>query len=336
MTARMTARIALLGIGTVGSALLARLDRLGSRVTVVYVSSSQQSISDPLGIDVGTAVEKVRASEIASDLGAVSGALGARDEHRLVVDATASPSVAARHAHWLLRGIHVVTASKLANGGGQIDADALNAAARVGRACYGASATVGAGLPLLATIASLRAGGDEIHRITGVLSGSLAWILDAYETAGGHRPLSDLIDEARRLGLTEPDPSVDVSGADVLRKLLILARASGARLDPEDVDVSPLLTGARFAEIAAAAGRNRRLRYVASWAPGEPATVGLVALPFGDPLAVGRGCDNRVAIWSTRYAAAPLIIQGPGAGGDVTAAALVDDLLRAAAPSRWG
>lgn len=314
----MSARVALLGVGTVGSALLDRLDRHGDGVDVVLVSSSRQSVTDPGGIDVCTAVEKLRTSEVASDLALVSAALGPPDAgHRVVVDATASPVVAARHAHWLLRGIHVVTASKIANGGGQTDADALAVAARVGQARYGASATVGAGLPLLRTIEALRAGGDEMLRIAGVLSGSLAWILDAHHSEGGRRALPDLVEEARRLGLTEPDPGVDLSGEDVRRKLLVLARAAGARLEPADIDVTPL------AEIPRS---DQRLRYIASWEPGARSTVGLVALPAGDPLAAGTGCDNRVAIWSSRYADQPLVVQGPGAGAGVTAAALLDDI----------
>ena len=323
----MRARVALLGVGTVGSALLERLDRRGDGVDVVLVSSSRQCLIDSSGIDVRTAVAKLRTSEVASDLAFVSPALGASDAPRVVVDATASAAVAARHAHWLLRGIHVVTASKIANGGSQTDADALTVAARVGSATYGASATVGAGLPVLRSIETLRAGGDEITKITGVLSGTLAWLLDAYEASDARRPLADLVDEAHRLGLTEPDPQVDLSGTDVQRKLLVLARAAGARLEPSDVAVLPLVPDDFPAQPAALAD-GRCLRYVASWAPGEQPTVGLAVLPVGDPLAAGTGCDNRVAIWSTRYESSPLIIQGPGAGGDVTAAALLDDIRR--------
>lgn len=330
----MSARVALLGVGTVGSALLARLDQHRAGVDVVQVSSSRQTISDANGIDVRTAVEKLRTSELASDLRAVSTALGPPDQPRVVVDATASPAVAARHVHWLLRGIHVVTASKLANGGRQTDADALAAAARVGRASYGASATVGAGLPLLRSIAALRAGGDEITRIRGVLSGSLAWLLDAYGTANGRRPMGELVSEAHRLGLTEPDPGVDLSGGDVRRKLLVLARATGGRLEPEDVHMSPLGTEDQIAELfAGSTMQGRMLRYVASWAPGEQPTVGLVAVAAEDPLAAGFGCDNRVAIWSSRYVDQPLVLQGPGAGARVTAAALLDDIRLVAATS---
>lgn len=122
---------------------------------------------------------------------------------------------------------------------------------------------------------------------------------------------------------------MDLSGDDVRRKLLVLARAAGARLEPEEVDVAPVRPGEDFDVVAAAAAAGgRRLRHVGSWAPGRRPTVGLVALPGDDPLATGSGCDNRVAIWSSRYASQPLVVQGPGAGAGVTAAALLDDVRR--------
>lgn len=333
----MTTRVALLGVGTVGSALLRRLDDVGRDVRLVLVSSSSQRLVDPDGIDVATAVEKLRASEVGNDLGQVAPALGLPDDCRVVVDATASPRVAARHTHWLLRGIHVVTASKIANGGAQTDDDALGAAARAGGSTYGASATVGAGLPLLRTLRDLRDGGDEIHRISGVLSGSIAWLLDAYAARGGTTPFSALVAEAHALGLTEPDPQIDLSGVDVQRKLVILARAAGARLEPTSVSVEPVGAGsareldATLARLHAdAVAGGRRLRHVATWTRDGGAEVGLQALAPDHPLAGGAGTDNRVAVWSTRYPDQPVVVQGPGAGAAVTAAALLDDVRRAA------
>ena len=121
-------------------------------------------------------------------------------------------------------GKHVVTANKLGNGGDLARAQAIAEAGAVGSACYGDAATVGAGLPVLRTIRQLVAGGDRIHAIEGVLSGSLAWLFGRYDDG---RPFSDLVREARALGFTEPDPRIDLSGDDVRRKLLILARAAG-------------------------------------------------------------------------------------------------------------
>jgi homoserine dehydrogenase len=191
---------------------------------------------------------------------------------------------------------------------------------------------------LLRTIRALRDGGDRIHGIAGVLSGSLAWLLARHD---GLRPFEDLVDEARALGYTEPDPRQDLSGEDVRRKLLILARAAGVALAPGDVEVRPLdaaTLGEAHAQACAGSGSGGGpgvLRYVARLECRDggrvSARVGLEVLPAADPLASGTGTDNRVAIHSDRYPLQPLLIQGPGAGADVTAAALLDDALGIAA-----
>ena len=279
-----------------------------------------------------------------SDLDFIAPALATSDQSapRIVIDATASDAVAARHPEWLAQGIHVVTACKLGQGTAiQRWRDIQNARA-AGGTQYGDSATVGAGLPLLRTIRSLGAGGDRIHAIAGVLSGSMAWLFDRYD---GLRPFSGFVREARDAGYTEPDPRDDLSGEDVRRKLLILARAAGFELDEDAVDVQslvtsalaglpvehvdgalPMLDGPMRAQFAEAWKRGERLRFVARLQAGR-AQVGLESLPADDPLAGGSGTDNRVAIWSDRYRNQPLVIQGPGAGAEVTAAALLDDVL---------
>jgi homoserine dehydrogenase len=200
----------------------------------------------------------------------------------------------------------------------------------------------------LRSIRELRAGGDRIHAIAGVMSGSLAWLFDRFD---GTRPFSQLVKEARAAGYTEPDPREDLSGEDVRRKLLILARAAGFAIDSGEVaveslvpdilastpleSVEPLLAeldAPLAAKLGAARAQGCTLRFVARL-DAAGARVGLETLCPSDPLASGGGTDNRVAIWSDRYASQPLIIQGPGAGPEVTAAALIDDVLalRAAA-----
>ena len=320
--------VALLGVGTVGGALLARLEAQRFPVRVVAAANSTHVLQRASGL-APSAVGAVLGARVgeATRLSRVARWLPAGG---IVVDATASDAVAAWHARWLQAGLAVVTANKAACGAGLARYRRISAQA----ARYGDSATVGAGLPLLRSLRELRAGGDRIRTVAGVLSGSLAWLLDRYD---GTQPFSALVREARALGLTEPDPRTDLSGQDVRRKLLILARSAGVPLAEADVAVTPLLAdddgddAALDAHVhalwAQAQARGRRLRFVARL-DADGARVGPEALAADDPLALGHGCDNRVALWSCRYRTQPLVIQGPGAGAEVTAAALLDDVLR--------
>lgn len=357
------ARIALLGTGTVGRAVLDRLSSwsdtaFGGALQLVHVANSRIAVSDveglcaqqaalAIGTDAGESLAYPRRlGPVPSDLAAATRALGERG-CRIVIDATASEAVAEQHVHWLAQGIHVVTACKLGQGTSLARWRSLRGAVAAG-AHYGDSATVGAGLPLLRSLRELRAGGDRIHAIAGILSGSLAWLFNHYD---GMRPFSALVRQARDAGYTEPDPRDDLSGEDVRRKIVILARVAGFEIEPRDVEVTSLVPRElallskdavdaalpamdvqlrrRFAE---AYKNGQKLRFIARLecdGNGDArARVGLESLPADHPLAGGAGTDNRVAIWSDRYDAQPLVIQGPGAGAVVTAAALLDDALR--------
>lgn len=343
---RPAPRLALLGTGGVGSAFVARCERLRAQGVAVpafaWVSNSrslQTGVDAPLEA-LARARAAPRRDGIAWAPWVESEGLRVGD---LVIDATASDRVAGWHSEWLTRGVHVVTANKLGNGDDLARAQAIAAAQDEGRGRYGDSATVGAGLPLLASIRALRRGGDAITHVEGVLSGSLAWLFDHFD---GTVPFSDLVRQARALGYTEPDPRQDLSGGDVRRKLLILARAAGHPLQAHQVEIEPLLppalatadaadVDARLAlldapmqaRLVAARSTGACLRVVGSLQP-DGARVRLQALPRVHPLASGQGTDNLVAIGSCRYREQPLVIRGPGAGADVTAAALLDDVLR--------
>lgn len=341
------ARIALLGTGTVGRAVLQRLHDwsgtpLGARLSLVHAANSRHATGGRFGLLPEGVADLLQHEGQPSLLGSVTQALRG-DGTRVVIDATASEGVAARHAEWLAQGIHVVTACKLGQGTSLERWRAIRAACVQGDTQYGDSATVGAGLPLIRSIRELRAGGDRIHAIAGVLSGSLAWLFNHYD---GLRAFSGFVREARDAGYTEPDPRDDLSGEDVRRKIVILARAAGVELDAQEVDVSSLVPPAlavlpkdgvdaalplldqplreRFAE---AYKNGEKLRFIARLEDGK-ARVGLESLAADHPLAGGAGTDNRVAIWSDRYHRQPLVIQGPGAGAEVTAAGLLDDVLR--------
>jgi homoserine dehydrogenase len=352
------AKVALLGSGTVGTAVLQRLREwrgtpLGSRLNLIFAANTRLSLFDPQGLDperCSAALSNAPRGEARASVKDLLAALGSSGT-RILIDATADAEVAANHPVLLDAGIHVATACKLAAG------TSLRLWQQIQTACerrgsgFGDRATVGAGLPLLRSLRELREGGDRIHAIAGVMSGSLAWLFDRFD---GSRPFSELVHEAQAKGFTEPDPREDLSGEDVRRKILILARAAGFPLESSSVEVETLVPPALaslncadvldqlhllderlLAELEKARADGSSLRFVARLRDGS-ATVRLERIRPDDPLAGGSGTDNRVAIWSDRYREQPLVIQGPGAGATVTAAALLDDALRLNALSRTG
>ena len=340
-------RLALLGTGVVGSAFVARHQRLRRQGVALpaFAWLANSRVLDQCGDGAAAALDSAHAA-VRCGVGGVPPWAEAEALRRgdIVVDATASDGVADLHAQWLARGVHVVTANKLGSGADPARADSIVRAQRKSGARYGDSATVGAGLPLLASLRALVRGGDRIHRIEGILSGSLGWLFNQFD---GSRPFAALVREACAAGYTEPDPRIDLAGEDVRRKLLILARAAGFALQAECVRVDSLLprslavlrsdkVESHLAELdqpladhlAAARKSGKSLRYIAR-VDADSACAGLVALAPDHPLNAGRGTDNCVAIHSDRYAQQPLLIQGPGAGAEVTAAALLDDVLSA-------
>lgn len=352
------ANIALLGSGTVGLAVLNRLAEwngtpLGKCLRLVFAANRRLALSDPDGLDplkcANVLPSAIKLHPVSHRAEAVR-ALG-EGGIRILIDATADADTAANHAACLSAGIHVATACKLAAGTSLERWRAIREACVQNGSAFGDRATVGAGLPLLRSIRELRAGGDRIHAIAGVMSGSLAWLFNKFD---GRRPFSELVREARHQGLTEPDPREDLSGEDVRRKILILARAAGFEIDSDQVSVQSLvphelavlspaevdaslevLDGPLSALLCEAQAIGCSLRFVARLEGGR-AGVEVEKLCPGDPLHGGGGTDNRVAIWSDRYRTQPLVIQGPGAGAGVTAAALLDDVLHLRALSLRG
>ncbi|MFZ0869290.1 MAG: homoserine dehydrogenase [Rhodanobacter sp.] len=336
--------IVLLGTGVVGGALLKLLNTpAAASLRLVGAANSRRQQTAAVDLACRSLREQLNSQGDVRDDAALLAALDASDATaKVIVDATASAALASRHAEWLARGYHVVTANK-ALAGGELSAwfALQTAVANGGR--YGDSATVGAGLPVLSTLRRLRGCGDALLTLEGVFSGSLSWLFNQYD---GTRPFSELLREARRLGYTEPDPRSDLSGEDVARKLLIIARNAGFALGTEEVDVQGLVPEslrtldtesflARLDELdeplaklhAESKSRGCVLRFLARLNQRGRARVGLVEVPLTHPAARLYGTDNQFALTTTRYNTQPLVIQGPGAGPEVTAQALLGDLL---------
>lgn len=268
--------------------------------------------------------------------------------HAVIVDCSASAEVAAHYAEWLAAGIHVVTPNKKANSGDYAYYQKIQAARREGGSHYLYEATVGAGLPVIQTLHDLRETGDEIVRIEGILSGTLAYLFNVYD---GSVPFSQVILDAKAKGYTEPDPRDDLSGLDFARKVVILGREMGLDIELKDVALESLVPEAlrqcsveeylkRLPEfdaqmkqrLEAAQGRNQVLRYIGSLDAGSrKATVGLVELPRNHTFANINLTDNVVRFSTSRYNENPLVVQGPGAGPAVTAGGVFADLLRVCA-----
>jgi aspartokinase/homoserine dehydrogenase 1 len=350
-----TLSIGLIGPGTVGRVLLAqiatqveRLRALNLDLRVRGIAGSKRMLLSDTSIDLDRWPSRLAAAGEPLDLDKFANHCQADYiPHTVVIDCTASADVAQQYRAWLGRGIHVVTPNKKANSGPWPYYQALQEARRAAGTHYLYEATVGAGLPVIQTLRDLRETGDDITGIEGIFSGTLAYLFNVFD---GGESFSSIVRTAKLKGYTEPDPRDDLSGMDVARKLIILGREMGLTLEMSDVEVKGLVPkslqnvgvdefmerlaefdGAMSAVLADAKKHHQVLRYVGRIDAAGKATVGLNALQATHAFANIALTDNVVRFATRRYCDNPLIVQGPGAGPEVTAGGVFSDLLRLSA-----
>ncbi|MFT6200540.1 MAG: aspartokinase/homoserine dehydrogenase 1 [Vicingaceae bacterium] len=340
------------GVGNVGEKLLNQIaeqneylkEKLRLNVRVLGITNSRTMYFDSEGIPLENWKAKLSEGTKTSIQNFYNKILDDNRRNSVFVDVTANIEVAKSYASYLRKSIAVVACNKIACSSDYKKYEELKSLSTKYNAPFLFETNVGAGLPIIDTLSNLMASGDEIISIKAVLSGSLNFVFNNYKEGV---PFHDVVKQAQAEGYTEPDPRIDLSGVDVARKILILARESGLKMDLDDVVNLPFLTkknlesttvdhfyetliqdDSHFQQLLETANKNgTRLKYVAQLEKGQ-LKVGLEEVNPSHPFYNLEGKDNIVLFYTNRYPEQPLIIKGAGAGGDVTASGLFSDIIR--------
>ncbi|XP_017700393.2 bifunctional aspartokinase/homoserine dehydrogenase 1, chloroplastic-like isoform X2 [Phoenix dactylifera] len=355
---KTTLAVGIIGPGLIGGTLLDQLrdqaahlkEKFNIDLRVMGITGLRTMVLSDIGIDLTRWREFYKEKSEAANLDKF--AQHVHENHffpnTVLVDCTADTNIASRYYDWLRKGIHVITPNKKANSGPLDQYLKLRKLQRLSYTHYFYEATVGAGLPIISTLRGLLETGDKILHIEGIFSGTLSYIFNNFK---GTRSFSEVVAEAKVAGYTEPDPRDDLSGTDVARKVIILARESGLKLELSDIPVQSLVPEPlracssaeefmqklpnfdedRTKELNDAEAAGEVVRYVGVVdMVNEKGMVELRRYKREHPFAQLSGSDNIIAFTTTRYNNQPLIVRGPGAGAEVTAGGVFSDILRLA------
>jgi aspartokinase/homoserine dehydrogenase 1 len=343
----------MVGVGLIGGTLLEQIraqadflrEKRALELKVIGLANSRTMVFEPEGIDLNNWREALARSAQAMDMGVFIKKMETLNlSNTIFIDNTANEAVAAHYETILDNSISISTPNKIATSSSLLQYRRLKTIAAKRGVSFRYETNVGAGLPVITTLNDLIDSGDNILRIQGVLSGSMSYIFNHFD---GSKPFSTIVSEAREKGYTEPDPRIDLSGKDVKRKLIILAREAGFPLEGYEVEVAALLPEALQAAASVeeffdllpahddhferlrteAAKAGRVLRMIASIDEAGKAKIGLEAVDPDNPFYFLSGSDNMIVFTTTRYQERPLVVRGPGAGAEVTAAGVFAEII---------
>ena len=345
--------VGVIGPGLVGGTLIKQIfeatellqQHYQTNIYIRGVANSRKMLLDEQQIDLESFLKQLEASDLACDLDAFVDHILSDDlPHSVIIDCTASSVVAERYVDFINKGVHIITPNKCANAGNLDVYHQLKTACRKLDRYYLYEATVCAGLPVIKSLQDLIQTGDEVLSIEGIVSGTLAYI---FSHLGPDKKFSEVVLHARELGYTEPDPREDLSGMDVARKFVCLAREIGRPVTLDQVQVHSLVPTAlrdcskeeflqRLPEfdselsgiLGDVADLSKRLHYVGRITPDGEINVEVKSYSGDHPFAHISGTNNMIIFRTKRYDEQPMIIQGPGAGAEVTAAGVFADLMR--------
>ena len=340
------------GAGTVGKKLLAQinhqkdfLENLHLNLRVVGLANSRNFVVDEDGIDLSdlkSQISDLQSAENSADFADLIIEKNLRNS--IFVDVTANDKIVETYPRLLEKAVAVVACNKVAASSEYAKYQNLKDLSREFGTAFLFETNVGAGLPIINTLNDLLRSGDQINRIEAVLSGTLNFVFNNYD---GAKSFSSVVRQAQTEGYTEPDPRLDLSGTDVARKILILAREAGFKLEMADIENEGFLPASClqgtvedfYGEmehhedyfrglLETAKKQDLSLKYIASFDNGK-ASVGLQQIDSAHNFANLSGKDNAVLFYTNRYADLPLVVKGAGAGADVTAAGVFADIIRA-------